>query len=194
MAEFNDYMTPEERAAYSQQLAEIHKKWAQERWQKGEAGQLCDQLYQAYSAYTEYLERNYSEQCDVKYVETVSQQMYLRLRENLEKAREADRCTHIKPNGSGCGSPRMKDAELCYAHTRMAETKPQKLSLPSLEDANGVQLAIMKLVQWLIDDQVDPKKAGMISYLIQTAANNVKKVDFELDFEDEDFEDEQLAS
>lgn len=127
-------------------------------------------------------------------METVSQQIYLRLRENLEKARAADRCAHIKPNGSGCGSPRMKNAELCYAHARMAETKSHKLSLPSLEDPNGVQLAIMKLVQWLIDDQVDPKKAGMISYLIQTAANNVGKVDFEVDFEEGDFEDEQLAS
>ena len=75
----------------------------------------------------------------------------------------------------------MKDQELCYAHARMAESRPKKLGLPSMEDPNGVQMAIMKLAQWLIDDEVDQKKAAMIAYLIQTAANNVGKVDFEVE-------------
>jgi hypothetical protein len=39
-------------------------------------------------------------------------------------------------------------------------------------------MAIMTLVQWLIDDSVDQRKAGTLAYLIQTAASNVGRVDF----------------
>jgi hypothetical protein len=186
MAEFkNDYMTPEEREAYSRKLQEFATESARQRWAEGKAGQLCEQLYRAYTEYKEYLERNYRASRDADCVETVSQQLYLRLRKNLDKAHQSERCAHVKPNGRRCGSPRMKEGQLCYVHARMAEVKSQKLGLPSLEDANGVQLAIMKLMQLLIDDQVDTKKAGMIAYLIQTAANNVGRVKLE--------EEEELA-
>jgi len=55
--------------------------------------------------------------------------------------------------------------------------KTMALRLPSLEDPNGIQMAIMTLVQWLIDDTVDQKKAGLLAYLLQTAASNVDRVD-----------------
>jgi hypothetical protein len=176
-----DYMTPEQRAERERQLHEFHIAACQDNWATGEAGKLCDELYKAYTAYEEYLKRNYSARYQSNYVETTSQHLYLRLRENLAKARVAERCSHLKSNGQRCGSPRMKDNTLCYAHARMAESRPRKLGLPSMEDPNGVQMAIMKLAQWLIDDEVDQKKAAMIAYLIQTAANNVGKVDFEVE-------------
>jgi hypothetical protein len=186
MAEFkNDYMTPEEREAYSRKLQEFAVESARQRWAEGKAGQLCEQLYRAYTAYKEYLERNYRASRDADCVETVSQQLYLRMRANLEKADLAERCAHVKPNGRHCGSPRMKEGQLCYAHARMAESRPKTLDLPSLEDPNGVQLAIMKLAQWLIDGEVDAKRAGTIAYMIQTAASNVGRVHFE--------EEEELA-
>ncbi len=173
-----DYRTTEEQAAYDQQLKEYEIGANQRNWAKGEAGRLCEELYRAYIKYQQYLERNPFAKHQSHDVEAVSQKLYLQLRENLEKAQVAERCLHIKSNGSQCGSPRMKKSRLCFAHTRMKETRPNALGLPSLEDPNGVQLAIMKLVQLLIDDKVDAKKAGMLAYLIQTAANNVGKVDF----------------
>ncbi len=176
-----DYMTPEERAEYDRKLHEWTVAAKRSNWAEGEAGRLCEELYRAYTAYKEYLERDYTAKNQSEYVETVSQLLYLQLRDNLEKARVAERCSHLKSNGNRCGSPRMKDEKLCYAHARMAESRPKKLGLPSMEDPNGVQMAIMKLVQLLIDDEVDQKKAGMIAYLIQTAANNVGKVDFEVE-------------
>ena len=177
MAEFkDDYMTPEEREAYSRRLQDFAVESSRRRWAEGEAGKLCEQLYQAYTAYEEYLQRNYRARKDADCVETVSQQLYLRMRQNLEKADQAARCAHIKPNGRRCGSPRMKEGQLCYAHARMAEITAQKPDLALLEDAKSVQLAIMKLMQLLLDDQVDAKKAGMMAYLIQTAANNVGRV------------------
>jgi len=173
-----DYMTPEERAEHTEHMREWSAKANRENWAEGEAGRLCEELYRAYLKYQQYLERNHFAKYQSQDVEAVSQQLYLQLQENLAKARVAERCLHIKSNGSQCGSPRMKKSRLCFAHTRMKETRPHALGLPSLEDPNGVQLAIMKLVQLLIDDKVDAKKAGMLAYLIQTAANNVGKVDF----------------
>jgi hypothetical protein len=174
----DDYMTPEERAEYDRKLAEFSHESSRMRWAAGTAGELCDKLYRAYTAYEEYLTRNYQASKDAEHVETVSQQLYLKLRENLDKADQAARCAHVKPNGRTCGSPRMNGRELCYAHTRMAESRPRTLALPLLEDPNGVQLAIMKLAQWVIDGEMDVQKAGKIAYLIQTAASNVGRLDF----------------
>jgi hypothetical protein len=174
----NDYMTPEERAEYERKLMEFSNESSRQRWAEGKAGELCEKLYRAYTAYEEYLARNYQASQDAEHVETVSQQLYLRLRGNLEKAHQTERCAHVKPNGRRCGSPRMNSGELCYAHARMLESRPKTLALPSLEDPNGVQLAIMKLAQWLIDGEMDPQRAGRLAYLIQTAASNVGRVDF----------------
>lgn len=180
----NDYMTPEERAEYDRKLMEFSQESSRLRWAEGKAGELCEKLYRAYTAYEEYLARNYRASKDAEHVETISQQLYLKLRGNLDKADQAQRCAHVKPNGRGCGSPRMNGGELCYAHARMAESRPKTLALPSLEDSNGVQLAIMKLAQWLIDGEMDAQKAGKLAYLIQTAAGNVGR----LNFGDEEYE------
>src|SRR6266700_2953027 len=152
---------------------------ARERWTKGKAGKLCGQLYDAYAAYRIYLEEHFWAMSDAEYVEAVSQKVYERLCENLQKADRAERCSYTRPNGQLCGSPRMKGHQLCYAHARIVEMKPKTMALrlPSLEDRNGIQMAIMTLVQWLIDDAVDQKKAGLLAYLLQTAASNVGRVD-----------------
>lgn len=163
-------MTPEEQEAIED---------ARERWTEGKAGELCGQLYDAYIAYRKYLDRHFSARSDAECVEAVSQKFYERLCANLQKADRAQRCAYTRSNGQLCGSPRMKGRQLCYAHTRIVEMKPKTMALrlPSLEDPNGIQMAIMTLVQWLIDDTVDQKKAGLLAYLLQTAASNVGRVD-----------------
>ena len=136
-------------------------------------------MHGAFIAYRQYLDRHYRARSDAEYVEAVSQKLYERLCENLDKADRAQRCSYMRPNGQLCGSPRMKSRKLCYAHARIVEMKPKTtaLRLPSLEDPNGIQMAIMTLVQWLIDNSVDQKKAGLLAYLLQTAASNVGRVD-----------------
>jgi hypothetical protein len=167
--EDND-LTPEEQGDIEE---------ARERWTEGEAGELCEDLYEAYIAYREYLDHHYGARSDAEYVEVISQKFYERLCANLQKADRAERCTYTRANGKLCGSPRMKGRKLCYAHARIVKLKPRTMALrlPSLEDPNGIQMAIMTLVQWLIDDTVDQKKAGILAYLLQTAASNVGRVD-----------------
>jgi hypothetical protein len=179
MTEFEDYMTPEQREAYERKLGELSRQDAQTRWAEGQAGKFCGRILKAYQDYEDYLKRNYSARRDADYVEAISQDLYLKLRENLAKADEAERCIHLKSSGRRCGSPRMNKSTLCFAHARLAETRPETMDLPPLEDANSVQLAIMKLAQWVIDGKMDPGKATKVAYIIQVAANNVGRVNFE---------------
>jgi hypothetical protein len=98
----------------------------------------------------------------------------------LQMADQAPRCNHIKADGVRCGSPRLKGHNLCYAHYRMAAA-PQgtKLGLPPLEDANGVQLAIMDTIRAFLDGELDHKSAALLFYALQVASSNLRWVHFE---------------
>jgi hypothetical protein len=52
--------------------------------------------------------------------------------------------------------------------------------LPLLEDANSVQVALMKVIQALGSGRVDHKTAGLILYALQTASVNLRNVHFEV--------------
>ncbi len=72
----------------------------------------------------------------------------------------------------------MKGYRYCYAHERMLQTQSQKLELPALEDANGIQMAIMRVQKALIDDEISEKKAGLLLYSLQMASSNLKHTTF----------------
>jgi hypothetical protein len=91
----------------------------------------------------------------------------------LRQAREAARCEHLHADGRQCGSPRMRGEKLCYKHDRMEEARAVKLDLGLMEDAESIQLAIMKLQRAVIDGLIDDKQSGRLAYLIQLAAWNV---------------------
>jgi hypothetical protein len=103
---------------------------------------------------------------------------YEQLRRNLGHADDAPRCTHIKPDGIRCGSPRMKTGKLCYAHQRMLECRAQRLRLPPMEDPNSIQLGLMEVSRALLDGQISEKTAGLLFYGLQTAAGNVERLTF----------------
>jgi hypothetical protein len=72
----------------------------------------------------------------------------------------------------------MKGYRYCYAHERMLQQQSQKLELPALEDANGIQMAIMRVQKALIDDEISEKKAGLLLYSLQMASSNLKHTTF----------------
>jgi hypothetical protein len=47
-----------------------------------------------------------------------------------------------------------------------------------LEDANGIQMAVMLVQRALIDDEISEKKAGLLLYSLQIAAANVDRTTF----------------
>jgi len=100
------------------------------------------------------------------------------------------RCQHVKMNGTQCGSPALRNRRLCFFHDRIrreqariaADASAQRrFDLPLLEDANSVQVALMKVIQMLGSGRLDHKTAGLMLYALQTASANLRIADFEVE-------------
>jgi hypothetical protein len=98
------------------------------------------------------------------------------------------RCQHLKMNGVQCMSPALKWRRLCFFHNRIRreqarnakdESTQRLFELPLLEDANSVQMALMKVMQMLGSGRLDHKTAGLMLYALQTASCNLRNLDFE---------------
>jgi hypothetical protein len=103
---------------------------------------------------------------------------YLRLKARLALADTAPRCRWVRQDGTGCGSPQMKRHIYCFAHKQLAEAQALALLLPALEDANAIQVGLMRIQKALIDDTISTKKAGLLLYSMQLALQNVGQVTF----------------
>jgi hypothetical protein len=97
-------------------------------------------------------------------------------------------CQHIKLNGVRCGSPALRERRYCFFHHRMhdlrrirrkRETPQTVVDLPVLEDANAVQIAVQEVLTAVNDGRLDPRRAGLMLYGLNTAASNLKRLDFE---------------
>jgi len=86
------------------------------------------------------------------------------LTQRLKMAQAAPRCTHMKADGNPCGSAAMKGEELCYFHgeARTRNELQKAMEVPVLEDAQGIQLAIMRVCTLLTSRTIDEKTARAI--------------------------------
>ena len=97
------------------------------------------------------------------------------------------RCQHIKVNGTQCGSPALRDSKCCYYHIRYhwpeLEALPDKNDwrkrLPTLEDANSIQVALADVMERLVLQEIDHKTAALMLYALQTASMNLKRTSLE---------------
>jgi hypothetical protein len=99
------------------------------------------------------------------------------------------RCQHLKVNGKQCGSPALRHERYCYFHDRWRQERSRKgeeeappsgaFELPVLEDANAIQVAVMRVMQMMINGQLTPKMGGMLLYGLQIASNNLHKIDLD---------------
>src|ERR1051326_5877493 len=103
---------------------------------------------------------------------------YVRLKARLELADEAPRCRWVKQDGTACGCPQMKKHIYCFAHRQMMEARALALSLPAPEDANAIQIGIMRIQKALIEGTISTKMAGLLLYSMQPALQNVGQVTF----------------
>jgi hypothetical protein len=103
---------------------------------------------------------------------------------------DVPRCQHVKMNGTQCGSPALRRRRHCFFHERIrreqakiaADASAQRsFDLPLLEDANSVQMALMKVIQMLGSGRMDHKTAGLMLYALQTASINLRNATFEAD-------------
>ncbi|MBZ5663937.1 MAG: hypothetical protein LAO30_04980 [Acidobacteriia bacterium] len=97
------------------------------------------------------------------------------------------RCQHIKVNGTQCGSPALREATYCYYHIRyhwpeleaLKDHTEWQLAFPTLEDANSIQVALAKVMEQLVMNEIDYKKAALMLYALQTASMNLKRTSLE---------------
>src|SRR5450432_4360951 len=162
-----------------EEYGEYLKQQAAERGRtQDEIQRRINEVSDAFTACQEFIEQHPEVHYELKDAQAREHDLYLRLRKNLERADGAARCEKVREDGTVCGSPQMKGYRYCYAHERMLQTRSLKLELPALEDANAVQMAIMRVQKALIDDEISEKKAGLLLYSLQMASSNLKHTTF----------------
>jgi hypothetical protein len=103
---------------------------------------------------------------------------------------DVPRCQHVKTNGTQCGSPALRRRRHCFFHDRVQRERARiaanrsmlrRFDLPLLEDANSVQMSLMKVIQMLGSGEMDHKTAGLMLYGLQTASINLRNTEFEVE-------------
>ena len=178
---------PEERQVVYTMMHERRGREERERsrqaWSASEAGRLLKQLGEAFTAYRECLEQQPYLKTKALEFDEMNQRIFDRMKTNIEKAHSAPRCRYEKPNGLVCKAPKVRGKKYCHMHLMLEEARPQRISLPSLGDANGIQAAIAKGAQAVVDGKLEQKQASILGYYLQLALSNVGRVDFEDEWE-----------
>jgi hypothetical protein len=103
----------------------------------------------------------------------------------------AQRCRHIKVNGTQCGSPALRKKNFCFYHQQTRPLlvecfyKPDEyatgeIHLPVFEDAHSIQSVIREVMQMVMQKRLDQKTASVMLYALQIASSNLKRMQHEL--------------
>jgi hypothetical protein len=102
---------------------------------------------------------------------------------------EIRRCQHVKVNGTQCGSPALREKKFCFFHQQWREKRVKlnsgasrrvaSIVLPVLEDANSIQVAVMRVTRLLLSGQIEQKTASLTLYALQIASSNLARISFE---------------
>lgn len=84
-------------------------------------------------------------------------------------------CQHVKLNGDACGQPARRGRRFCRFHDETTRKRPE-FSLPVIEDAASLQLALNQIMRGLADDLLNYKKASLLLYGCQIASANLKRL------------------
>lgn len=139
---------------------------------------LAVKLAQTYEELSRLLERNPAMKRQMTEGDAREDKIYQRLKQRLKMADMAPRCQWVKQDGTACRSPQMKQHIYCFAHKQMAEARELMLMLPVVEDANAIQVGLMRIQKALMEDTISMKKAGLLLYSMQLAITNVGQTTF----------------
>ncbi|MGD0792971.1 MAG: hypothetical protein ABR920_14490 [Terriglobales bacterium] len=98
------------------------------------------------------------------------------------------RCQHIKVNGTQCGSPALRDEKYCHFHMQWSQKNMEinmnfhergTITLPTLEDANSIQVGLAEVMRLLVTNQIDHRTAALLLHALRTASVNIKHASFE---------------
>jgi len=139
---------------------------------------LALKLARTYEELTRLLERNPAMKRQITEGEAKEDKVYQKLKQRLKMADMSPRCQWVRQDGTSCRSPHMKQHIYCFAHMQMAEARTLMLMLPAAEDANAIQVGLMRIQKALIEDTISTKKAGLLLYSMQLALTNVGQTTF----------------
>ena len=145
---------------------------------KQRAEALALKLARTYEELTRLLERNPEMKRQITEGAAKEDKVYQKLKQRLKMADMAPRCQWVRQDGTSCRSPQMKQHIYCFAHRQMAEARTLMLMLPAAEDANAIQVGLMRIQKALIEDTISTKKAGLLLYSMQLALTNVGQTTF----------------
>src|SRR5579864_2550859 len=94
-------------------------------------------------------------------------------------------CTHIKVSGIRCGSPTLRGEQFCYFHQRMmrgVRTPPQARLHPIalIEDEASIQAALMEVINALMRNTIELKRANLILRALHIAVKNARYARFNI--------------
>ena len=99
---------------------------------------------------------------------------------------QSSTCTHIKVNGLRCGCPSLRGEQFCYFHQRMhrgvrmpAQARLHPIAL--IEDEESIQAALMEVINALMRNTIDLKRATLILRALHIAVKNASRVKFGLE-------------
>jgi hypothetical protein len=92
-------------------------------------------------------------------------------------------CTHIKVTGVRCGSPALKGEQFCYFHQNAIRSvrRPKQSRLHPIaliEDEESIQYALMEVINALMKNTIDLKRATLILRALHIAVKNASRVRF----------------
>ncbi len=94
-------------------------------------------------------------------------------------------CTHIKVTGVRCASPSLRGEHFCYFHQhahRGVRKPPQSRLHPIaiLEDEESIQSSLMEVINALMRNTIDLKRAELILRALHIAVKNARRVKFDI--------------
>jgi hypothetical protein len=92
-------------------------------------------------------------------------------------------CTHIKVTGVRCGSPALRGEQFCYfhqnAHRSVSRPKQSRLHpIALIEDEESIQYALMEVINALMRNTIDLKRATLILRALHIAVKNASRVKY----------------
>ena len=70
-------------------------------------------------------------------------------------------------------NPTTSSGQALGQQQQSSETQIAALELPPLEDANSIQIALMQVIDAILHNRLDSKRAGLVLYALQTASSNL---------------------
>jgi hypothetical protein len=102
---------------------------------------------------------------------------YQQILHRINLMQNSKTCTHIKISGIRCGSPSLPGEQFCYYHQRMhrgVRTPPQSRLHPlaCIEDKESIQAALAEVINALLRNTIDMKRATLILRALHIAVKN----------------------